>query len=58
VQLAEQLLESNPRLKVILTSGYAPELVDGDLGGRGAVFLQKPYPPSLLPETVDKCLSF
>ena len=56
MQLASQLLDSNPRLKVILTSGYAQELVDSDLGGRESMYLQKPYPPGLLPETVGKCL--
>ena len=56
MQLATQLTQSNPRLKVILTSGYAPEMVESEPECRDALFLQKPYPPSLLPETVSKCL--
>ena len=56
VQLATQLVLLNPRLKVILTSGYAPEMVDHSLGDRQAVFLQKPYSPSSLPQEVGKCL--
>jgi signal transduction histidine kinase/DNA-binding response OmpR family regulator len=56
MQLATQLVQANPRLKVILTSGYAPEMVEADRECRDALFLQKPYPPSLLPETVSKCL--
>ncbi|HAM72044.1 MAG TPA: hypothetical protein DCM86_10415 [Verrucomicrobiales bacterium] len=55
-QLAAHLLKENPRLKVILTSGYAQEMLDQDPGCEEAHFLQKPYPPSLLPETVGKCL--
>lgn len=56
LQLANQLTQSNPRLKVILMSGYAPEMVESEPQCRDALFLQKPYPPSLLPETVSKCL--
>ena len=56
MQLATQLSQSNPRLKIILTSGYAPEMVETEPQCRDALFLQKPYPPSLLPETVSKCL--
>jgi signal transduction histidine kinase/DNA-binding response OmpR family regulator len=56
MQLASQLVKANPTLKVILTSGYAQELVESELEGSDAVFLQKPYPPSLLPQAVGKCL--
>lgn len=56
IQLANHLLKLNPRLKVILTSGYAPEMVEHDLEDRNTLFLQKPYPPSHLPEAVGKCL--
>ena len=56
MQLASQLTRENPRIKVILTSGYAPEMIDRNLHGNEAMFLQKPYPPSALPETVSSCL--
>lgn len=56
VQLATHLVHENPRIKIILTSGYAEELVDRDVGGAEAMFLQKPYAPGLLPETVKRCL--
>jgi len=56
LQLATQLLKDNPRIKVILTSGYAPEMFERGLAGQETMFLQKPYPPSALPEKVRSCL--
>ena len=56
VQLAEQLVRRKPGLKVILTSGYAPEMVDHNLRVQDTLFIQKPYPLSALPESVGRCL--
>ncbi|MGA2542338.1 MAG: response regulator [Verrucomicrobiota bacterium] len=56
-QLAERLKADNPALKVLYTSGYSTELLGKDLGlQEGANFLQKPYPPSKLVQTVRTAL--
>ncbi|MBI3870674.1 MAG: response regulator [Verrucomicrobia bacterium] len=56
VQLAEQLVRRKPGLKVILTSGYAAEMVDHNLRAQDTLFIQKPYSLSALPESVGRCL--
>jgi CheY-like chemotaxis protein len=57
-QLAERLRADNPLLKVLFTSGYSTDLLGKDLGlEEGLNFLQKPYPPSKLVETVRKALA-
>ncbi len=57
-QLAERLKADNPDLKVLYTSGYSTELLGKDLAlQEGTNFLQKPYPPSKLVETVRNALS-
>jgi CheY-like chemotaxis protein len=56
-QLAERLKADNPDLKVLYTSGYSTELLGKDLDlHEGTNFLQKPYPPSKLVETVRNAL--
>jgi len=56
-QLAERLKADNPSLKVLYTSGYSTDLLGKDLGlEEGLNFLQKPYPPSKLVETVKRSL--
>jgi CheY-like chemotaxis protein len=57
-QLAEKLKALNPELKVIYSSGYSADLV-GDEGmdlSEGVNFLQKPYHPQKLAQTVRSCL--
>jgi CheY-like chemotaxis protein len=57
-QLAERLRADNPSLKVLFTSGYSTDLLGKDLGLKeGLNFLQKPYPPSKLVETVKAALA-
>jgi two-component system, cell cycle sensor histidine kinase and response regulator CckA len=57
-QLAERLRADNPMLKVLFTSGYSTDLLGKDLGlEEGLNFLQKPYPPSKLVETVKRALA-
>jgi len=52
-QLAEKLKIDNPDLKVVYTTGYSPDLMGQDIALReGVNFLQKPYPPKKLVETV------
>ncbi|MGD0813486.1 MAG: response regulator [Verrucomicrobiota bacterium] len=56
-QLAEKLKADNPHLKVVYTTGYSPELMGQEVALReGVNFLQKPYPPQKLVETVRKGL--
>jgi two-component system cell cycle sensor histidine kinase/response regulator CckA len=55
--LAAQLQAERPGLKVIFTSGYSDEIVSRHLDLQsGCNFLQKPYPPRDLAETVRNCL--
>jgi CheY-like chemotaxis protein len=52
-QLAEKLKAENPKLKVIYTTGYSPDLMGKDFVIKeGVNFLQKPYPPQKLVQTV------
>ncbi len=54
-ELAEELKLRKPDLKVIYTSGYSSEVMGQDLGLRDIKFLQKPYPPPQLAQTVREC---
>ncbi len=56
-ELAERLLDEDPALKVIYTSGYSPGMAGKDLALlEGFNFLPKPYPPVRLAEMVRECL--
>jgi CheY-like chemotaxis protein len=56
-QLAERLKADNPALKVLYTSGYSTDLLGKDLElQEGTNFLQKPYPPAKLVQTVRTAL--
>jgi CheY-like chemotaxis protein len=56
-QLAERLKADNPELRVLFTSGYSTELLGKDLAlQEGTNFLQKPYPPAKLVQTVRNAL--
>jgi two-component system, cell cycle sensor histidine kinase and response regulator CckA len=54
--LAGQLKTQKPELKIIYTSGYSADVMgeEGDIAN--AMFLQKPYPPPQLAQTVRRCL--
>jgi len=55
--LAKKLLEADPRLRVVFTSGYDPEISNGKqtlIAGKN--FIQKPATPAQLLETIRKCL--
>ena len=57
-QLAEKLKAQNPGLRVIFTTGYSSELMGKDFQIKeGVNFLQKPYPPQKLVETVRNGLA-
>jgi CheY-like chemotaxis protein len=52
-QLAEKLKAENPKLKVVFTTGYSADLLGSDFVlVEGLNFLQKPYPPQKLVQTV------
>jgi two-component system, cell cycle sensor histidine kinase and response regulator CckA len=56
-ELAEQLLAERPELKVIYSTGYSMDLSDQGLAlQEGLNFLQKPYEPQTLAQTVRNCL--
>ncbi len=53
MQLAEKLKSQNPKLKIIFTTGYSAELMGNDFEIKeGVNFLQKPYPPQRLVQTI------
>jgi CheY-like chemotaxis protein len=57
--LADRLRQQRPGLKVILMSGYSPEMAGRGtefFHASGTFFLQKPCPARLLGETVRRCL--
>ncbi|HWN95835.1 MAG TPA: ATP-binding protein [Methylomirabilota bacterium] len=53
-ELAAQLQQRKPGLKVIYTTGYSADLLESK--GEPMNFLQKPYPPETLMQTVRTCL--
>jgi CheY-like chemotaxis protein len=56
-ELAEQLKGEKPKLKVVYTSGYSASVVGkGPALVEGVNFLQKPYHPHKLAQTVRDCL--
>lgn len=55
--LAQRLRQQKNGLKIIFTTGYSMELVSGEAPSlAGLRYLQKPYHPSLLAQTVRDCL--
>jgi two-component system, cell cycle sensor histidine kinase and response regulator CckA len=55
-ELADELKSRKPDLKVIYTSGYSADVMGQDSPLRDTMFLQKPYAPPLLAQTVRECL--
>jgi CheY-like chemotaxis protein len=53
-ELALQLQQLKPNLKVIYTTGYSMDIVETK--DEEVSFLQKPYPPEMLMKTVRSCL--
>lgn len=56
-QLALQLREEAPDLRVLFASGYAADSVEEQLDQPGTRFLQKPYNPSQLRELLHELLA-
>ena len=58
LQLAEKLRETKPELKVIMTSGYSPEINTSPTIGRAAfAYLPKPYEIRTLAGMIRGCLA-
>jgi PAS domain S-box-containing protein len=58
-ELAEQLRQKKPTLKVVLMSGYSEDVIGNDtefFGRNGSYFLHKPCASRVLLETVRRCL--
>ena len=56
-ELGQQLLQANPKLKIIYTSGYSSEIAGQNADDRlGAAFLQKPFDLLTLATTVRETL--
>lgn len=57
LELAERLRAEKPELRIILSSGYSSVMAQfPNMSAAGIVFLQKPYPLSLLAQRVRECL--
>ena len=54
--LATQLKQRKPGLKVIFTSGYSPEVLGREFSPDETAFLSKPYLPPQLGQLVRQCL--
>jgi signal transduction histidine kinase/ActR/RegA family two-component response regulator/HAMP domain-containing protein len=58
MELAEQMIASRPRLRVIFTSGYSDDMVSPEILARNnARFLPKPYAYADLTRLVRECLN-
>ncbi len=55
--LVKDLRERRPSLKVILTSGYSPEVAGAEMNlEKGQHYIQKPSPMKVLFQTIRECL--
>jgi len=55
--LACHIRAESPDMKVVYTSGYSPEIFDGEVKmDSNANFLPKPFHPRILAKTVRQCL--
>ena len=56
-ELAKELMKRNPKLKIIYTSGYSPEILKQDsILAQGINFLPKPYDLPALLKAIRLCL--
>ena len=56
-QLADELAKRAPRMKIIYTSGFSPDIVERRLELEpGRVLLQKPYSAADLTANIRACL--
>jgi two-component system, cell cycle sensor histidine kinase and response regulator CckA len=55
-ELAEKILRDAPHLRVMFTSGYPTEALGDEITRGEHCFLQKPYSPATLAQSVRECL--
>jgi CheY-like chemotaxis protein len=56
-EVAKNVQDNRPEIKVLLTSGYAEELMNGDkLSARDLKLLRKPYRQAALAEAIRDAL--
>jgi PAS domain S-box-containing protein len=55
-ELAAQLRQRKPGLKVVFTSGYSPEIIGKSFNQGDTAFLQKPYHPPQLAQRIRETL--
>jgi CheY-like chemotaxis protein len=56
-ELARKFQRLKPRLKVVFTSGFGPEICEGDPAVVCARFLPKPFSRAMLLQIVSDCLN-
>jgi PAS domain S-box-containing protein len=57
LELAAKIREEDSKFKVIISSGYSAEIIEGNkIADAGIVYLAKPYQISVLGRTVRNCL--
>ena len=55
--LAARLLAGNPDIRIVFTSGYSADIAGRELSlQEGQNFIQKPFSPQQLLQTVGRCL--
>src|SRR5216117_503832 len=57
LELARKFRQSKPKLRIVFTSGFGPEICTGDPAMASGWFLPKPFSPAALLRIVSKCLS-
>ena len=57
LELARKFQQSKPKLKIVFTSGFGPEICAGDPAMASGWFLPKPFAPAALLRIVSQCLN-
>ena len=57
LELARKFRQSKPKLRIVFTSGFGPEICAGDPAMASGWFLPKPFAPAALLRIVSKCLN-
>ena len=56
LELARKFQQSKPKLKIVFTSGFGPEICAGDPTMASGWFLSKPFSQAALLRIISKCL--